>query len=190
VLSPRDALAGRLDPEGRHRPEPGLARAAVLVPIVEEPEPALLLTRRADTLRLHAGHLSFPGGREEEGDAGPVQAALREAEEEIGLDRAHVEVLGALDAVRSRTQGISVVPVVGLLARRPELEPRAAEVAAIVELPLAEVLATEPREIDWTAGDTTVRTYVYDRADGDDVVGLTARIVKHLAERLREGAAR
>ncbi len=85
--------------------------AAVLVPIVDHPEPTVLLTQRAQHLPDHAGQVSFPGGKIDKDDADPTASALREAEEEVGLDRGHVEPLGYLDLYMT-TLGYRIVPVI------------------------------------------------------------------------------
>ena len=117
--------------------------AAVLVPVLARPEgPSLLLTRRADHLSHHPGQISFPGGRLEATDAGAEDAALRETEEEIGLPRSHVEVVGFLDNYVTIT-GYCVTPVVGIV--RPDFELRLdeTEVAEAFEVPLRHVLDPE-----------------------------------------------
>ena len=131
---------------GDHDLNPGMAvptdprHAAVLVPIVErDGRLTVLLTRRSDDLPVHRGQISFPGGRVEDDDENHIETALRESEEEIGLDRGEVEIVGRLDTYVTRT-GFSVTPVIGFL--RPPLELTACpiEVAEIFEVPLAFVL--------------------------------------------------
>jgi 8-oxo-dGTP pyrophosphatase MutT (NUDIX family) len=141
----REAIAARL--AGLVPPDPAgvpddahLRPAAVLVPIVEHPDGAtVLLTRRADHLREHAGQISFPGGRLGPADKGPIDAALREAFEEIRLDPTQVEVAGTLPVYRTGT-GFRITPVVGFLHPPLDLEPDPAEVAEVFEVPLAFVL--------------------------------------------------
>jgi 8-oxo-dGTP pyrophosphatase MutT (NUDIX family) len=124
----------------RHLIPAKLAPAAVLVPIVDHPDGlTVLLTERAPDLRHHPGQVSFPGGRCEAGDADAVAAALRETEEEIGLDRRHVEVLGFLPDHVIFT-GYRVTPVVGLVAPGAPLRLDATEVASVFEVPLRYVL--------------------------------------------------
>lgn len=114
--------------------------AAVLVPIVlGGSDPAILLTRRTDHLHHHPGQISFPGGRVEAQDSTPVDTALRETEEEIGLDRRHVELLGALPDYYTGT-GFRVTPVVGLVHPPFELQLDAFEVAEAFEVPLGHFL--------------------------------------------------
>jgi 8-oxo-dGTP pyrophosphatase MutT (NUDIX family) len=114
--------------------------AAVLIPIVNHPDGlTVLLTERAADLRHHPGQISFPGGRLEPGESDPVAAALRETEEEIGLDRRHVEVLGFLPDHLIIT-GYRVTPVVALVAPGAPLTLDPVEVAAVFEVPLSHVL--------------------------------------------------
>ena len=113
------------------------AGAAVLVPLVQrEAGLTLLLTRRADHLRDHAGQISFPGGRVEPEDDGPVATALRETEEEIGLPRQYIEVIGRLP-VYSTVTAFQVTPVVGLVSPGFTLQLDDFEVAEAFEVPLA-----------------------------------------------------
>lgn len=118
----------------------GLRRAAVLAPVLERDDgPTMLFTRRAETLRNHRGQISFPGGRRDDGDLSAADNALREAEEEIGLPRKNVEVLGYLDDYPTLTRYL-VTPVVGVVREIPpwRLDPN--EVAEAFEVPLAIVL--------------------------------------------------
>jgi 8-oxo-dGTP pyrophosphatase MutT (NUDIX family) len=114
-----------------------LTPAAVLVPLIQRAEGFnVLLTRRADQLRDHAGQISFPGGRIDPEDPSPEDAALREAEEEIGLPRSQVELIGRLGRYATGT-GYLVYPVVGVIEQPVLLTPEPAEVAEIFEVPLA-----------------------------------------------------
>jgi len=125
------------------RPNPPLIPAAVLVPLVERDEGyTVLLTERSPDLSKHAGQISFPGGRIEAGDGSPQRAALREAEEEIGLTADFVDVIGDLDVYEVRT-GFEVFPVVGLVRTGFDLTLDYGEVAAAFEVPLSFVL--DPR---------------------------------------------
>ncbi|WP_317205098.1 CoA pyrophosphatase [Janthinobacterium sp.] len=111
--------------------------AAVLVPLVlREAGLTLLLTRRTEHLSSHAGQVSFPGGGVEAHDASAIDTALRETEEEVGLARRHVDVLGTLPVYHTST-GYSVTPVVALVAPPFELRADPREVAEIFEVPLA-----------------------------------------------------
>lgn len=111
--------------------------AAVLIPLVQrETGLTVLLTQRTAHLRDHAGQISFPGGRCEESDATPQAAALREAQEEVGLDPAQVEVLGVLPEYSTAT-GFSITPVVGLVTPPLNLKLDDFEVAEVFEVPFA-----------------------------------------------------
>ncbi len=123
-----------------------LTDAAVLVPIVERDDGlTVLLTRRTDHLHAHAGQISFPGGRVDPGDADAEAAALREAEEEVGLTPEKVRLLGRLDTYLVRT-GFQVIPVVGLLTPPLRLRADGFEVAEIFEVPLTFFLQPENKE--------------------------------------------
>lgn len=123
----------------RHFPENPVP-AAVLVPIVDRPDGlTMLLTQRASHLARHAAQISFPGGRLDPEDADFASAALREANEEIGLDPARVEVFGYLPD-HLVISGFRVTPVIGLVAPPFSLELNPAEVAGVFEVPLAHVL--------------------------------------------------
>ena len=112
----------------------------MLVPLVDRPdEPFVLFTQRTSHLAHHAGQVSFPGGHIEPQDGGPVETALRETEEEIGLDRRHVDVIGRLDTYVTRT-GFVVTPVVGVVSPPFTLRPDLNEVSEIFEVPLSFLL--------------------------------------------------
>jgi 8-oxo-dGTP pyrophosphatase MutT (NUDIX family) len=117
-------------------PSDGLTGAAVLVPLVDHPSGlTVLLTQRTEHLADHGGQISFPGGRIEPTDAHPVAAALREAEEEVGLPASHVEVVGRLDTYVTGT-GFEVIPVVAFVRVPYPLRPDPSEVAEVFEVPL------------------------------------------------------
>lgn len=111
--------------------------ASVLIPVLRRPVGLqLLLTRRSEHLRAHKGQISFPGGRREETDPSAAAAALREAEEEVGIPPREVEVIGYLDDYPTLT-GFLVTPVIGLVSNLPSIRPCAREVAEVFEMPLA-----------------------------------------------------
>ncbi|MBL8659083.1 MAG: CoA pyrophosphatase [Rhodospirillales bacterium] len=117
-----------------------LKPAAVLIPLVDRPEGlSVLLTRRTAHLAHHAGQVSFPGGHIEPADEGPADTALRETEEEVGIDRRSIEVLGHLDVYVTRT-GFVVTPVVALVHPPFTLRPDDHEVDEVFEVPLAFLL--------------------------------------------------
>ena len=112
------------------------ADASVLIPIVMREEPTVLLTERTAHLSTHSGQVAFPGGRADDTDPTPADTALREAHEEVGLERQYVQVLGALPAYVTGT-AYRVTPVVGLVQPGFQLAPNPDEVAAAFEVPLA-----------------------------------------------------
>ncbi|MET0855984.1 MAG: CoA pyrophosphatase, partial [Telluria sp.] len=119
---------------------PVMIPAAVLIPLVSRAGGlTMLLTQRTDHLSSHAGQISFPGGRAEDYDVSPAATALREAQEEIGIDASHVEIIGQLPVYLTGT-GYHVTPVVALLTPPFELVPDPHEVAEIFEVPLAHLM--------------------------------------------------
>ena len=188
-----DSADGR--PRGDHdlNPElyePGqeLIRAAVLVPIVvREAGLTLLLTQRTDHLNDHAGQVSFPGGRIDAGDSGPEAAALRETEEETGLPRERVRLIGRLDTYVIRT-GFEVTPVVGLVTPPFDLAPDSFEVAEVFEVPLDFFLDPNNCERHTRRFEGKDRHF-YAFPYGDHYIwGATAGMLINLAEVLGPGA--
>ena len=157
---------------------PALTSAAALVALFEEDgEAHVVLTRRSSSLALHPGEVSFPGGWVQEGET-VVEAALREAQEEVGLDPALVEVVGWLDPVSPRASGAVVTPVVGVLASgRPSLVADPSEVEAIFAAPLSQLLSCCRSE--WW----DVRPMYFFDLEHDTVWGMTARVLYGLLER-------
>jgi 8-oxo-dGTP pyrophosphatase MutT (NUDIX family) len=161
-----------------------LRHAAVLVPIVARADGlTVLLTRRTDGLRSHASQISFPGGRMEATDATPEETALREAEEEIGLPRARVELVGRLPWRETGT-GFGVVPVVGVLEPPFTIAADPTEVAEVFEAPLAFLVDPANRRFETRiSGGLERRFYAIPYRDYY-IWGLTARLLVNLAERL------
>lgn len=157
--------------------------AAVLVPIVVRESLSVLLTERTAHLSTHAGQIAFPGGKTDASDPDPVHTALREAEEEIGLDRRHVETLGFLDGYRTGT-GFLVTPVVALVSPAFELTVATDEVARVFEVPLAFLMdeANHGRHSrDWRGR----QRHFYAMPYGEHYIwGATAGMIKNLHERL------
>jgi 8-oxo-dGTP pyrophosphatase MutT (NUDIX family) len=158
--------------------------AAVLVACMPAPGgPAVVLTRRSARLRHHPGQIAFPGGRVEAGDGGPVGAALREAEEEIGLPRSAAEVLGTLPEHRTVT-GFAVTPVLAWVADGFAPRPDPAEVAEVFALPLAVAADPANYRIEQRLWRGQRRRYYVLPWGPWYVWGATARILRGLAERL------
>lgn len=173
---------------GDHDLNPGMAEpdrtraAAVLVPIVGRARGlTILLTRRSDSLPVHTGQISFPGGRVEEHDVDDVETALRETEEEIGLGRDRVEVIGRLDTYTTRT-GFEVTPVVGLVRPPFELVPDPVEVAEIFEVPLDFVLDPGNHERHSREWQQTVRHFWVLPYQHHYIWGATAGMLVNLAD--------
>lgn len=164
-----------------HSPVP----AAVLVAVVLGEQPSVLLTKRTSHLNKHAGQISFPGGRIDPEDNGPEAAALREAQEEIGLDAGSVEVLGRLTDHVTGT-GYRITPVLAVLppALTYQLSPH--EVDAIFELPMQVVLDPDaPRRQRQHVGGVWRDYWVWPHPE-HFIWGATAAILVQLAQRLRE----
>lgn len=160
--------------------------AAVLVPVVLGDAPSVVLTKRTSHLSRHAGQVSFPGGRIDPEDTGPEAAALREAQEEIGLDPTKVEVLGRLNGHVTGT-GYLITPVLAVLppALRWELSPH--EVEEVFELPMHVVLDPEaPQRQRQHVGGVWREYWVWPHPD-HFIWGATAAILVQLAQRLRDG---
>ncbi|HVR77704.1 MAG TPA: CoA pyrophosphatase [Acidimicrobiia bacterium] len=152
--------------------------AAVLAALYEDEagDVRLVLTKRPDTMPTHAGHISFPGGRAHSTDSGPVDTALREAHEEVGIERDRVEILGFLAPIDTVEFKPWVVPVVGRVSTPFTLVPDEREVARI-HTPRLEELADEGRwwHVPWNGH----KVWYYDLA-GDTLWGATAHMVRSL----------
>jgi 8-oxo-dGTP pyrophosphatase MutT (NUDIX family) len=180
-----EELRGSLIPvaEALRMDAPGATKAGVLVPLyLHGGELHVVFTKRRDDLRRHPGEISFPGGRHEEGEPDLLSTALREAEEEIGLPRDAVEILGALSPTPTIATNYAVYPFVGLIERGHvwTLSPR--EVAEVIELSVSELKEGYGRR-------RLIRRGIPIRMDtylvGDDLIwGATARILSDLLARV------
>lgn len=161
----------------------GITPAAVLVAVVDRPSPTVILTVRPETMRQHPGQVSFPGGRIDPGDDGPIAAALREAEEEIGLPPAAVEVIGVADLYRTIT-GFEVTPVIGIVPPGLSLTAHPGEVADVFEAPLDFLLdpANQLQREAMFRG--RMRTYYEIPYQGRQIWGATAAMIVNLSRRL------
>ena len=180
----------RLDLESR--PRRSLERpksAAVLVPVIGDGGPLrLLLTRRTNHLPTHKGHVAFPGGAIDPDDLDPTATALREAEEEIGLPRSAVEVLGWLDDFITVHNDTTVTPVVGLITKLPQLTPEPGEVARIFSIPIETLMQRRSWRVETVSRREMSWPMPYCDYDGETLWGLSAYIAIHLLEFLPEGA--
>ncbi|HET7735227.1 MAG TPA: CoA pyrophosphatase [Nocardioidaceae bacterium] len=174
LLDPAEALALRAH---------GRTEAAVLVPLFDHPVdgPVLVLTERRHDLRRHPGEISFPGGRRDVGED-LVTTALREAEEEIGLPRDRVRLLGALEPTTTLVTSYRVYPFVGAIDAGHEWLPQETEVAHVLELPLRSLRAARRWRPLFDKG-LPVPTVSF-QIDGHLVWGATARIVDQLLRRV------
>jgi 8-oxo-dGTP pyrophosphatase MutT (NUDIX family) len=159
--------------------------AAVLLPLYGWPEePGLLFTERRSDLRRHAGEISFPGGRQDEGDADLAATALREAHEEIGLEPAAVELGEALPVVQTFVTGYRIHPFVGLIPDPAELdlEPNPAEVETVLTFSL-EVLRERYAMRRLIRRGVPIHTPTYE-VEGHMIWGATARILSDFLDRV------
>lgn len=161
-----------------------LTPAAVLVPIIDAPRPRLLLTVRDAGLRAHAGQVAFPGGRLDPEDDGPVDGALREAWEEIGLPRDRVEIVGTARQ-HAILSGYMITPVIGVIPEGLALTPHEAEVAGIFETPLDHVVAEANHLRRSAIRDGITREYFEIDWPQERIWGVTAGLIVALAPRLR-----
>jgi 8-oxo-dGTP pyrophosphatase MutT (NUDIX family) len=201
----RAAFTGRVGAPSFVEQTSTVRASAVLAPFYDlDGELYTVLTRRSWDLRSHTGEVSFPGGAQDPGES-LVDAALREAFEEIGLARDEVEILGELDHLMTVTSRSFIVPFVGLLADVPVLDPNPSEVDAVLHVPVRELLLDEVyREERWTfatappwvppdlvsTGEPTERSIFFFELVGDTVWGATAAMLRHLlGTALRLGTA-
>ena len=190
MLDVPDLLHQRLE----HRPPEARSEwegrpAAVLVPLYKENSGwYVLFTRRTDTVEYHRGQVSFPGGLIEAQDEGPEQAALREAEEEIGIRAEDVQILGTMASFPTITQFI-IRPVVGTIPWPYPLHLNREEVAAAFGVPivwLADSSNVEIRQWKSPISNTTIPIHYFRPYKGEVIWGATARITISLLELLRE----
>jgi len=162
--------------------------AAVLIAVTDRPNPGVILTQRPDYLRSHPGQVAFPGGKIDPGDADAIAAALREADEELGLAPHDVRVIGAADEYRSGS-GFAITPVLSVVAADLTYRPNPGEVADWFEVPL-DFIFDSGNHIHQTAfwnGDE--RRYIEINWGQRRIWGVTAGIIANLARRLEGTAA-
>lgn len=162
--------------------------SAVLAAITDRAEPGVILTYRPDTMRSHAGHIAFPGGKVDPGETA-LEAALREANEELGIDPAAVRLIGEGDRMRTGTL-FEIRTIVGLVPGDVAITPNPHEVASWFEVPLAHVLdptthVTEKYVVRGTSYDIWTINW-----NGHKIWGATAMMLINIARRLNHGRTR
>jgi 8-oxo-dGTP pyrophosphatase MutT (NUDIX family) len=158
-------------------------RAAVLVAVTDRAEPGLILTVRREHLRTHAGQIAFPGGRVDANEAS-VSAALREAQEELGLDPSLAEVVGTIDEYLTVT-GYIVAPVVAVVPADLSLVPHEHEVADWFEAPLAYLLDPANQQLETAVFGGRERRYWQIQWNDRRIWGATAAMLVNLSRRLQ-----
>lgn len=182
-VSARSAAVDEGDPTINEGPP---ARpAAVLVPIVARPTPTVLLTQRSSDMPDHSGQIAFPGGKIEPADLTPLDTALREAEEEVGLARARVTPLGYMPPFLSRT-GYLITPVVGLITPPFELTINPREVSDAFEVPLAFLMDPRNHQKQSRVFSGELRHFYAIPFEDRYIWGITAGIIRNLWERLMD----
>lgn len=157
--------------------------AAVLAAITERERPGFLLIHRPSNMRAHPGQIAFPGGKVDPGET-PVEAALREAWEELGIHADDVRVIGSSDRYRTGS-GFDITPVIGLVPPDIELNPSPTEVAQWFEAPLDFVLDPANQEQHWIEWEGEMHPYWGIKWQEHDIWGVTAGIIVNLSRRLR-----
>ena len=156
--------------------------AAVLVAFTERAEPGILLLHRPSTMRSHPGQIAFPGGGIDPGET-PVEAALREAHEELGIDPAKVRIIGTSDVYHTHS-GFEITPVVGVVPPDIEIVPNPIEVSQWFEAPAGYVLDSANHAQQWVEWEGAMRAYNEIVWQGHNIWGITAALIVNLSRRL------
>lgn len=187
-LAPNRDLPDSAWPVRRKGGGNGLTSAAVLVPLIDHASGmSVLLTQRTENLPSHAGQIAFPGGRMDARDLSPEDTALRETEEEVGIERTKIQVVGRLTVHETRT-GYRVMPVIGLVESPLTLSLEPSEVAHVFEVPLDFVLDPANHRFETYKGIDSGRKYRAIPYGEHYIWGLTARVLFELANVLRESS--
>jgi 8-oxo-dGTP pyrophosphatase MutT (NUDIX family) len=170
--------------DSRHQADSPGTPAAVLIAITDRADPGLILTQRPDTMRRHAGQVAFPGGRIDPDDSDAIDAALREAEEEVALPRAHVDIVDTLQTYRTIT-GFDITPVIGVIPPDLPLVPHVREVAAVFEVPLSFIFDPANRVEQRVMVEGSERRYFEIMWGERRIWGATAAMLANLSVRLK-----
>jgi len=169
----------------RIAPDGPLVKAAVLIPIVDRGEPTIAFTKRTERVGQHKGQMSFPGGVVDPTDASLLEAALRECEEEVGLPRASVEPLGALDDTETVATQFVITPFVGLVREAVAWQPDGEEIEKVIEVPFAALIEEGSFRVEtWNRNGVERPVYFFDY-EGETIWGATARILVHYLDLVR-----
>jgi 8-oxo-dGTP pyrophosphatase MutT (NUDIX family) len=155
-----------------------LVKAAVLMPLVDRGEPFVVFAKRTDRVGTHPGQISFPGGRVDPTDAGFLEAALRESEEEIGLPRTAVELLGALDDTETVATQFIITPFVGVVRAPVAWQPDGHEIDKVIEVPLAALRDLANLRVEYRERGGVQHEVLFWDYQGETIWGATARILK------------
>ncbi len=180
----RDGIAEALRRKVPRRADrPDFRQAAVLLPLYQsEVGPHLILTKRTEEVPTHKGQIGFPGGGFEEGDEDLLATALRETQEEIGIEPGDVEIIGTLDDTVTVTSRHVVRPFVGFVPHPYPYRLDPFEIERLIHLPILPLFSGAPfREEIWERDGQPVVVYFYEY-DGDSIWGLTARILRQFVE--------
>lgn len=182
ALAASEGLKG--EDEAHIPPDRGVhVPAAVLIAVTDRPQPGVILTQRPDYLRSHPGQIAFPGGKIDPEDASPIAAALREADEELGLASHHVRVVGTADIYRSGS-GFAITPVLAVIPPDLRYSPNPGEVADWFEVPFDFVLDPDNHVQHSTMWKGARRNYIEIMWGQRRIWGVTAGIIANLSRRL------
>ena len=171
-------------------PRGPLIQAAVLIPILDRGEPYLLFAKRTEQVSHHRGQISFPGGRVASSDGSFLDAALREAWEEIGLPPGAVEPLGILDDQETYATNFVITPWVGLVREPVVWRPDGGEIEKVIEVPFVALAESGAFRVEYWERDGTTRPVWFFDYQGETIWGATARILRGYLDVLQgEGTA-
>ncbi len=186
-----EALRKRIETALANRPRrvvegKGLVPAAVLLLLIDRAGPHVLFTKRTERVSHHKGQFSFPGGIVEAWDGSRLEAALREAQEEIGLPPEAVEIIGTLDDAETRATSFVITPFVGLIREPVRYVPDGREIERVLEVPLAALLDPANFREELSERDGRRQPVYFYQYGGETIWGATARILKQFLDAVKE----